>query len=42
MNIGLGFDENKIALIKESGLKVLPRPYTNPKWYSEKYIKACF
>ena len=42
MNIGLGFDENKIALIKESGLKVLPRPYTNPKWYSEKYIKAVF
>ena len=41
-SIALGFDPSKIKIIQESGLKVLPRPYTYPRWSSEKYIKAVF
>ncbi len=37
--IGLGFDEEKIQLIKESGLEVLPRPANYMK-YSEKLVEA--
>lgn len=40
MQVGLGFDEEKIRLIEESGLKVLPRPYTYKEWMQEKYIEA--
>lgn len=42
MGIAIGFDTNKIKLIQDSGLKALPRPYTYPRWSSEKYIKAVF
>lgn len=40
MQVGLGFDEEKIKIIEESGLKVLPRPYTYKNWMTEKYIQA--
>ncbi len=42
MEIGLGFDREKIATIKESGLKVMARPYTYQRTISEKYMEATF
>ncbi|AOY74833.1 DUF5693 family protein [Clostridium formicaceticum] len=42
MQVGLGFDVEKINTIKESGLKVLPRPYTYKAWMSETYLETVF
>ena len=37
--IGLGFDSEKIKIIKDSGLKVIPRPINYSK-FSERLVKA--
>lgn len=42
MQVGLGFDIDKIRLIRESGLEVLPRPYTYKEWTSDKYMQKVF
>ncbi|AKL96760.1 hypothetical protein CACET_c33160 [Clostridium aceticum] len=42
MQVGLGFDVDKINTVKESGLKVLPRPNTYKAWMSEKYLETVF
>ncbi|MBF8983384.1 hypothetical protein IZY60_07530 [Lutibacter sp. B2] len=40
IKLGIGFDEEKISQIKESGLKVVPRPYYYEGWGEEKLLKA--
>lgn len=41
MKLGIGYDQEKINLIKDAGLKVVLRPSNyNLKWEKEKYIKA--
>ncbi len=43
MRLGLGYDEEKVQLIKDSGLEVVLRPYNyNPSWIDEKYLEANF
>ncbi|SDK96225.1 DUF5693 family protein [Natronincola ferrireducens] len=42
MQVGLGFDREKINTIQQSGLKVLARPYTYREWMSEEYLKVTF
>lgn len=41
IRLGLGFDEEKIKIIKDAGLEVILRPMSyNPNWGGEKYINA--
>ncbi len=40
IKLGLGFDDEKIELIRESGLEVLPRPSNYNLWTTDKYIKT--
>ena len=42
IKVGLGFDSDKITLIKESGLEVMPRPSNYSPWTTDKYIEALF
>lgn len=42
IKLGLGFDQEKIESIQESGLQVLPRPYNHSPWTTDKYINALF
>lgn len=42
VTLGLGFDPEKIELIKASGLEVLPRPSNYRPWTTDKYIDALF
>lgn len=43
MRLGLGYDEDKIQTIKNSGLEIILRPFNyNPSWIDEKYIQASF
>ncbi len=42
VNLGLGFNPEKIELIKASGLEVLPRPSNYSQWTTDKYIDALF
>ena len=42
MQVGFGFDENKIDLIQASGLRVLPRPYTYKEWTDTNYMERTF
>ena len=42
IKLGLGFDDKKIELIRESGLEVLPRPSNYSPWTTDKYIRALF
>lgn len=39
--LGLGYDEEKIQTIKESGLEIILRPFDyNPSWTGERYVKT--
>ena len=38
--LGLGFDEEKIAKIKEAGLQIMPRPYSYSNWGGEIYLQG--
>ncbi|ABR50222.1 hypothetical protein Amet_4141 [Alkaliphilus metalliredigens QYMF] len=38
--LGLGFDAEKIQLIRDSGLEVLPRSYSYGKWRGKKLVRA--
>ncbi len=42
IKLGLGFDNEKIEIIRESGLEVLPRPSNYSPWTTDKYIRALF
>lgn len=42
LQVGLGFDTDKINVIRESGLEVLPRPFTYIDWMTEEYMEATF
>ncbi|MFZ5969472.1 MAG: DUF5693 family protein [Bacillota bacterium] len=40
LSIGLGFDPEKIELIKNSGMQVIPRPFNYSGWSSKKLVDA--
>ena len=43
MRLGLGYDKEKIEIIKDAGLDLILRPSNyNPNWISERYIEANF
>ncbi|WP_026476651.1 DUF5693 family protein [Alkaliphilus transvaalensis] len=42
LNLGLGLDPEKVELIQNSGLKVMPRPYQYLDWLSERLVFATF
>jgi len=42
IKLGLGFDAEKVEVIKGSGLEVLPRPSNYIPWTTDKYIEALF
>ncbi len=39
MRLGLGLDPKKVQLIRESGLKIAPRPYNYKEWGGKKYVR---
>ncbi|MFT9497299.1 DUF5693 family protein [Anaerosolibacter sp.] len=40
MRLSLGLDTEKVDIVKESGLEVLPRPYNYQDWSGDHYVKA--
>lgn len=43
MRLGLGYDDEKVNMIKESGLELILRAMDyNPNWSTEKYIETSF
>ena len=41
MKLGLGYDVEKVKIIKDSGLDVIIRPFNyNPSWTSKKHVEA--
>lgn len=40
IRVGLGFSQDKIDKVEESGLKVLARPFSFYGWVGEKYLEA--
>jgi hypothetical protein len=40
IRLGLGLDPKKVDLIRNSGLKVIPRPYNYKSWGGKRYVRS--